>query len=83
MPRTKAKPPGKPHDFRLVVVQGVEYYVYWEKLTLGASFFLPTTGTIAQVKRAIRDAVRHHGYVVELRTRREYGRYGVRVWRMN
>lgn len=83
MPRIKTKPqPDKQRDFRVVVVHDVEYFVYWEQMTPGASFFLPTTATALQVKRAIRDALRHYGYRVELRTRREYGRYGVRVWRM-
>jgi hypothetical protein len=51
-------------------------------MTLGSSFFLPTTATVAQVKSAIRAAVKTYGYQVELRTRREYDRFGVRVWRV-
>jgi hypothetical protein len=80
MPRTRKQI--KPHELRSVVLHGVEYVVHWERMTLGSSFFLPTTATVAQVKSAIRAAVKTYGYQVELRTRREYDRFGVRVWRV-
>lgn len=51
-------------------------------MALGSSFFLPTTATVQQVKTAIREVARVYGYRLEARTRREYGRYGVRVWRV-
>ena len=82
MPQQTQPTPAKRRDYRVVVLHGVEYFVFWEQMIPGASFFLPTTATTLQVKDAIRDAVKFYGYRVELRTRREYGRYGVRVWRM-
>ena len=81
MPKLKPQQ-DRPRDLRVVVVHGVEYMVDWEKMIPGASFFLPTVATVAQVKAAISIPVRVYGYRVELRTRREYGRYGVRVWRL-
>jgi hypothetical protein len=69
-------------DLRVIVVHGVEYFVYWDKLDVGASFFLPTTATPRQVKLALGPTLRSLGYEVELRARCEYGRYGVRVWRI-
>lgn len=69
-------------DLRVIVVNGVEYFVYWDKLDVGASFFLPTTATPRQVKLALGPTLRSLGYEVELRARCEYGRYGVRVWRV-
>lgn len=69
-------------DLRVIVVHGIEYFVYWDKLDVGASFFLPTTATPRQVKLALGPTLRSLGYEVELRARCEYGRYGVRVWRI-
>lgn len=69
-------------DLRVIVVHGVEYFVYWDKLDVGASFFLPTTATPRQVKLVLGPTLRSLGYEVELRARCEYGRYGVRVWRI-
>jgi hypothetical protein len=83
MPQRNPKPQAKLRDLRTIELHGVEYCIDWEKMGYGASFFLPTTATVEQVRIAIRRAVRAYGYRVELRLRREYGRYGVRVWRMS
>jgi hypothetical protein len=72
----------KRRELQSVTLHGVEYLIRWENMTLGSSFFLPTTATVQQVRTALREAARVYGYRIELRTRREYGRYGVRVWRM-
>jgi len=69
-------------DLRVIAIHGLEYFVYWDKLDVGASFFLPTTATPRQVKLALGPTLRSLGYEVELRARCEYGRYGVRVWRI-
>lgn len=79
---TRGKTQPQSHDWRVVVVQGIEYFIYWEDMILGASFFIPTTATVQQVKAAIKSAVKHYKYKVEVRPRCEYGRYGVRVWRV-
>lgn len=68
-------------DPRLVIVLGVEYYVPWEQLTPGASFFMPTTATPKQVELVLKPVASKLGIRLLIRTRREYGRYGVRVWR--
>lgn len=86
----KAKPPKlKPQpqpklsdDKRVLTLFGVEYYLHWEKLTMGASFFLPTTATPAQVRDALLPATRFLKIKIEVRSRCEYGRYGARVWRV-
>jgi hypothetical protein len=54
----------------------------WEKLLVGASFFLPTTATPVQVREALQPATRFLKIQVEVRSRCEYGRYGARVWRV-
>lgn len=82
MPRRPREQPLKPRDLRTIVLHGVDYYIYWDRMTLGSSFFLPTTATVEQVKQAIKPAVKFYQYKVELRTRREFDRYGVRVWRL-
>jgi len=60
----------------------VEYFVQWEKLEVGASFFLPTTATPVQVRAAIAPASKFFKLKFEVRSRCEYGRYGARVWRV-
>jgi hypothetical protein len=60
----------------------VDYFVQWEHLSIGASFFLPTTATKAQAHHALRPYARYLGIRLQVRNRCEYGRYGVRVWRV-
>lgn len=78
----QAPPPQPQHDLRVVVVHDVEYFIYWEQMTVGASFFLPTTATAKQVLAALKPTAKTLRYKLEAQPRREYGRYGVRVWRM-
>lgn len=66
----------------VIILHGVGYFVRWGDLTVGASFFLPTTATVKQVKEALRDAERYYDYRFAVHTRVEYGRYGARVWRV-
>lgn len=70
------------HEHRVVVVHGVEYFVYWEHMPVGASFFLPTTATARQVMTALRPIAKGLRYRLLAQPRREYGRFGVRVWRV-
>jgi hypothetical protein len=60
----------------------VDYFIQWEHLSIGASFFLPTTATKAQAHYALRPYARYLGIRLQVRNRCEYGRYGVRVWRV-
>lgn len=64
-------------------VLGVDYYVDWRQVSRGASFFIPTTATAAQVLAALRPAAKALDIELVARQRREYGMYGVRVWRMH
>lgn len=69
-------------DPRVVHIKNVEYYVDWSRVTLGSSFFLPTVATAIQVRDILRPIEQHLGIKLTVRTRVEYGRYGVRVWRV-
>lgn len=69
-------------DPRVVYLNGVEYFVDWGELLPGASFFLPTVATAAQVKEVLAPIARRLGIKLTVRTRVEYGRYGARVWRL-
>jgi hypothetical protein len=75
----RSSPPPAPEVFTLY---GVEYFLDWRKLELGTSFFIPTTATPKQVTDVLKEAYETLPYVFELRARCEYGRYGVRVWRV-
>jgi hypothetical protein len=69
-------------DVRQFTLHGVDYFIQWERLSIGASFFLPTTATKTQAIYALRPYARHLGIRLQVRNRCEYGRYGVRVWRV-
>lgn len=68
-------------DPRVVDLLGVEHFVDWERVQVGASFFLPTIATPKQVEDVLAPITRHLGIKTAVRTRVEYGRYGARVWR--
>ena len=70
------------NDIRVFAVHDVEYYIEWRKLGYGHSFFIPTTATPTQVKEVLTDTFKQLGFKVEIHARCEYGRYGVRVWRV-
>lgn len=65
----------------MLTICGVDYYIDWGALTQGASFFLPTVATPAQIREALEPVKRALGWQLEVRPRVEYGRYGSRVWR--
>ncbi len=70
-----------PDHIRVLNIFGAEYFIPWEELTVGSSFFLPTTATAGQVKKLLRPVERHFDWALAVRQRREFDRYGVRVWR--
>lgn len=76
---SRPQPPEVPETFTLY---GVEYFLDWRKLVPGNSFFIPTTATPKQVKEVLKVAYKDLPYTFELHARCEYGRYGVRVWRV-
>jgi hypothetical protein len=80
MPRHSKQIPT--HDNRVVVIQDVEYFIEWPQLDVGHSFFLPTLELPKQVEKILAPFAEELGYRFEVRTRCEYGRYGVRVWRV-
>lgn len=74
------KPP--PPEHPVVHLIGVDYYVHWDALHVGASFFLPSIATTAQVVAALEPIEQALGVTFTVHTRVEYGRYGTRVWRV-
>ena len=70
-----------PDEVRFLDVAGSEYYICWEDVTVGASFFLPTTATPKQVLHSARFAAKHFDIILDARPRVERGLYGIRVWR--
>ena len=69
-------------DVRLFTLHGVDYFILWDQLPIGGSFFLPATATQAQAFKALQPYARHLRIGLRVRNRCEYGRYGVRVWRV-
>lgn len=74
------KPPPREHP--IIHLVGVDYYVHWDTLPIGASFFLPTIATTAQVVEALELVEQTLNMAFAVHTRVEYGRYGTRVWRV-
>lgn len=70
-------------DPRVLVLWGTEYFIPWDKVQPGSSFFIPTTATPMQVRQSLRPVERELGMKLVVRARREYGRYGARVWRLH
>jgi hypothetical protein len=68
-------------DPRVLELWGLEYYIMWEKMRVGSSFFLPTTATAGQVLKALRPVAKELDWTFAAHPRCEFGRYGVRVWR--
>lgn len=79
--RRRSLPPPS-EDVRLFTLHGVDYFILWNHLSIGASFFLPTTATKTQAFAALQPYARYLGIQLQVRNRCEYGRYGVRVWRV-
>lgn len=70
-----------PEHIRVLTLFGAEYYIAWEELPRGGSFFIPTTATAKQAHSALKPAEAHLQIELEVRQRCERGVYGVRVWR--
>ena len=71
-----------PDNVRYLELFGVTYFIPWEDLQTGCSFFLKTTATAAQVKKALHPAKKHLKMTLVPHARLEFGYYGVRVWRL-
>lgn len=78
----RSSPPPAPEIPETFTLYGVEYFLDWRTLEPGNSFFIPTTATPKQVKEVLKVAYKDLPYTFELHARCEYGRYGVRVWRV-
>lgn len=78
----KPKEPLPEPDLRVVTVGGVDYFIYWEQLNVGHSFFMPTLLSARDVMRDLRPIARKLKIQLEVRNRYEYGVYGARVWRV-
>lgn len=67
---------------REVVIRSVAYFIYWDKLAPGCSFFLPTTVSAREVMRKLAPTAEEFQFRLKAHNRCEYSRYGVRVWRI-
>ena len=70
-----------PDAYRFLNIDGVDYFLPWEELHPGCSFFLKTVATPAQVRAALKPAEQFLRMTLVVSARVEFGRYGVRVWR--
>lgn len=71
-----------PDKVRCLTIVGVQYFIYWEAMTVGASFFIPTTATVSLITPALKPVEEYFGYVLKAVTRCEHGMYGARIWRL-
>ena len=71
-----------PDDIRYLNLYGIPYYIAWESLLPGYSFFLKTTATASMVQKALKPAAKFLRMDFKAHTRCEFGYYGVRVWRI-
>lgn len=66
----------------IIHVFGIPYFISWDRVLPGCSFFLKTTASASEVKRVLRPYARRCNYELEAQNRCEFGYYGVRVWRL-
>lgn len=71
-----------PDRIRLVDIHGVLYYIAWENLHPGCSFFLRTTASAEEVEALLAPASRALRMTLRAVNRVEFDCYGVRVWRL-
>ena len=71
-----------PDDVRHIDVYGVPYFIQWERLMPGHSFFLKATASAAEVTKRLHRAEKHFRITLRAHNRCEFGFYGVRVWRI-
>lgn len=67
---------------RVLRIYGVDYYIRWNQLHPGCSFFLKTTASAKYVMKLLAKSIQATGYVLKAQNRCEFGYYGVRVWRI-
>lgn len=72
-----------PEDIQYLDLFGVVYYVPWDRLVPGASFFLKTTASASIVQKKLRKLEKVLNMELRAHPRCEFGYYGVRVWRVS
>ena len=72
-----------PDHVRVLTIDGVQYFIPWEDVRVGASFFIPTLATEQQVGNALRAAAKELFFDFQVASRCEQGVYGARIWRVN
>lgn len=70
-----------PDEVRILRVKDFEYFIEWEYLARGCSFFIPCVARIQDVHAALDVARAHFNYDLTVRPRRERGMAGFRIWR--
>jgi hypothetical protein len=80
--RELLEPPKLPDEIRFLTIHGVRYWVPWERMLPGDSFFLKTAADAKTVAPLLNPAEAYFNYILVAATRCEFGYYGVRVWRM-
>lgn len=78
----KQTPATIPDEYRFINLYDVEYYIMWERLGIGHSFFLKTTATAQEVKKKLKAYEDYLNIKLTTAQRCEFGCYGVRVWRI-
>lgn len=76
------EPPKLPDEIRFLTIHGVRYWIPWERMLPGDSFFIKTAANAKLVTPLLNPAEAYFNYVLVAATRCEFGYYGVRVWRM-
>ena len=59
----------------------MEFYVPWERVQVGASFFIPCVNSVELIRQVIA-ATDKWGWEMTFRARIESGKWGVRFWRL-
>lgn len=85
--KTTLVPPSRlvlplPPNIRTVDIYGAKYAVIWEHMGVGDSVFFPTSAHVEFIEPQLKDIRRALGFNLVAQQRCEFGKLGIRVWRL-
>lgn len=72
-----------PDEIRFLDLYGVLYYIPWEEVHPGCSFFLKTPASVKDIRKELTRAGNYLNMRLRAVQRVEFGYYGARVWRID
>ncbi len=71
-----------PDSVRHLLLHDIYYYIEWEQMLPGHSFYLKTAALVDDVRAQLPAIEKHFKITLKAHQRCEFGHFGVRVWRI-